>query len=90
MFGHLRTTLSFMGELLTLANCSHFHRTCLAAAAVGPRAGENTYHIMLELPVYVSTSLTRWGAPPGQDLPPSGFPEASCPWHTVGLEYILN
>lgn len=62
----------------------------LAAAAVGPGAGENTYHIMLELPVYVPASLTRWGAPSGQYLPRSGFPEASYPQHTVGLEYILN
>lgn len=80
---------SFMGELLTLANCSHFHGTSLGSSCGWPRAGENTYHIMLELPVYIPASLMRWGVPPGQDPPPSGFPGASCPWHTVGLENIL-
>lgn len=55
-----------MGELLTLANYSHFHGTCLGSSCGWPEAGENTYHIMLEPAVYVM----RWGAPSGQDLTP--------------------
>lgn len=46
------------------ANCSHFQGTCLGSSALGPEAGENTYHIMLELLVYVPASPTRQGHSP--------------------------